>query len=78
VWPLVVVDAGEGVEEGLQLGEGGGLGVLGGEPVLEGLLEPFGLALGLGMTCLRHPPTVPARVFLCLATRHSYVLRLDT
>jgi hypothetical protein len=34
VWPLVVVDGGEGVEEGLQLGEGGGLGGLGGEPVL--------------------------------------------
>jgi hypothetical protein len=26
VRPLVVVDGGEGVEEGLQLGEGGGLG----------------------------------------------------
>ena len=30
VRPLVVVDAGEGIEEGLELGEGGGLGRLGG------------------------------------------------
>jgi len=36
VRPLVVVDAGEGVQEGLELGDGGGLGGLGAEPVLEG------------------------------------------
>src|SRR5215471_20796595 len=29
-------------------------------------------------TRLRHRPTVPAGVFLCLATRHSHVLRLGT
>jgi hypothetical protein len=35
--PLVVADTGEGVQEGLELGEVGGLGGLGAEPVLEGL-----------------------------------------
>jgi hypothetical protein len=35
VRPLVVVDGGELVEQGLQLGEGGGLDGLGGEPLLE-------------------------------------------
>jgi len=45
--PLVVADAGEGVQEGLELGEDGGLGGLGAEPVLEGLLEPLHLPLGL-------------------------------
>jgi len=35
VWPLGVVVAGEGIEEGLEGGEGGGLRVLGGQPVLE-------------------------------------------
>ena len=29
-------------------------------------------------TRLRHPPTVPPRVFLCPETRHSHVLKLDT
>ena len=47
MWPVVVVDGGEGVQQCLELGEGGGLGILGGEPVLEGLLEPLGFALGL-------------------------------
>ena len=47
VRPLGVVDGGEGVQEGLELGEGGGLGRLGGEPGLEGLPEPLDLALGL-------------------------------
>ena len=47
VRPLVVVDGGEGVQEGLELGEGGWLGGLGGEPGLEGLPEAFDLALGL-------------------------------
>ena len=45
--PLLVVNRGEGVEEGLQLGEGGGLLGLGAEPFFEGLLEPFDFALGL-------------------------------
>jgi hypothetical protein len=49
VRPLVVVEVGEGVQEGLELGEVCGLGRLGGEPVFEGLLEPLYLALGLGM-----------------------------
>jgi hypothetical protein len=48
VRPVLVVGGGEGVEEGLELGERAGLGVLGGEPVLEGLLESFDFALGLG------------------------------
>jgi hypothetical protein len=46
----MVVGVGESVQESLELGEGGGLGVLGGQPVLEGLLEPFGFALGLRLT----------------------------
>jgi hypothetical protein len=46
---LGVVVAGEGVEEGLELGEAGGLGCLGGEPVLEGLPESFDFALSLGV-----------------------------
>jgi len=47
VRPAGVVEAGEGVEQGLELAEGGGLGPLGAQPVLEGLLEPLDLALGL-------------------------------
>jgi hypothetical protein len=48
--PVVgVVVAGEGVELGLELGEGGGLGVLGGQPLLQCLLESFDFALGLGV-----------------------------
>ena len=35
------------VEEGLELGEGGGLEGLGAEPLLQGLLEPLDFALGL-------------------------------
>jgi len=38
VGPGLVVDVGEGVELGLQLGEGGG-GWLGGEPAFQGLLD---------------------------------------
>ena len=49
---MLVVDLGEGVEQGLQLGEGSGLSGLGAEPLLEGLLEPLDLALGLGMVRL--------------------------
>ena len=44
-----VVDRGEGVQQGLQLGDGLGLVPLGGQPFLEGLLEPLGFALGLGV-----------------------------
>jgi hypothetical protein len=47
-----VVDAGEGVEQVLELGEGDGLAGLGAEPVLHGLLEAFDLALGLGVVRL--------------------------
>jgi hypothetical protein len=47
VRPLVVVDGGEGVEEGLELADRGGLGGLGAEPVLQRLLEPLHFALGL-------------------------------
>jgi len=36
VWTLVVVVVDEGVEQGLQLSNAGGLGVLGAEPFLEG------------------------------------------
>ena len=49
---LVVVDAGEGVQQGLELREGGRLGGLGAEPVLEGLLESFDFPLGLGVVRL--------------------------
>jgi hypothetical protein len=49
---LAVVAGSEGVEQGLQLGEGGGLGRLGGQPFLQGLPEPFHLALGLGVVRL--------------------------
>ena len=48
VRPLVVVDAGEEIEQVLQASEGSGLGGLGAEPFLQGLLEPLDLALGLG------------------------------
>ena len=47
-----VAGAGEGVEQGLKVREGGGLARLGAEPVLHGLLEPLGLALGLGVVRL--------------------------
>jgi hypothetical protein len=48
VRPGGVVDAGEGVEQVLELGEGGGLAGLAGQPFPGGLLEPLGLALGSG------------------------------
>jgi hypothetical protein len=48
VRPLTVADGSEGIQEGLQLGEGGGLDGLGTEPVLEGRLEPLDFPLGLG------------------------------
>jgi tricorn protease len=43
-----VVLLGEGVQEGLELGEGGGLARLGAEPFLEGLLESLDFPLGSG------------------------------
>jgi hypothetical protein len=46
--PLVVLD-GEGVQQGLEFGDGGRLVGLGAQPFLHGLLEPFDLALGLGV-----------------------------
>jgi hypothetical protein len=52
VRPPGVADAGEGVKEGLQLAGSGGLAGLGAEPFLEGLLEPPGFALGLGVVRL--------------------------
>ena len=52
VRPLLAVDLGDGVEQGLQLGEDGGLLWLGAKLRFEGLLEPFDLALGLGMVGL--------------------------
>ena len=45
--PAGVVELDELIEQGLQLGEGGGLLGLGSEPFFEGLLEPFDFALGL-------------------------------
>ena len=52
-----------------------------GDPVGPGHL-PLAAALGDNssddQTCLRHPPTAVAGVFLCLETRHSHVLRLGT
>ena len=44
---VMVICTGEGIQEGLQLAEGGGLGVLGAEPFLGGLLEALDLAPGL-------------------------------
>jgi hypothetical protein len=60
-----VVDAGQGAEQGLELGEGGGLARLGAEPVLHGLLEPPGLALGLGVARLAVLLPDPRRRSLC-------------
>ena len=57
VRPLVVVDTGKGVQEGLELGEGGGMGGPGAEPVFEGLLKPLDFALGLGV--VRAPVFLP-------------------
>jgi hypothetical protein len=49
---LGVADAGEGVQQGLEAGEGVGLVRLGAEPVLHGLLESFSFPLGLGVVGL--------------------------
>src|SRR5215211_6958976 len=46
---LVVVDVDEAVEQGLELGDRGGLVGLGAQPRLEGLLEAFDLAAGGGV-----------------------------
>ena len=48
VGPVLVVVLAEGVDQGLQLGDGRGLVWLGGEPFLEGLLEAFDFAAGGG------------------------------
>ena len=48
VRPLVVVAGGEGVQEGLKLGQVSGLGCLGGQPLFEGLLEASGVCPGSG------------------------------
>ena len=60
VRPLVVVGRGELVEQGLQVGDGGGLVGLGAPPVLHRLLEPLHLAAGRGVVgasvLLRHVP----------------------
>ena len=61
-----VVDAGEGVQQGLEPGEGGGLVRLGAEPVLHRLLEAFDLALGQGVVRLA--------VFLLDAEAAQFVL----
>ena len=45
----VVVFIDEGVDQRLQFGDGGGLGLLGGEPFLECLVEAFDFAAGGGM-----------------------------
>ena len=50
--PPGVVVGDEGVAEGLQLGQRGGLAGLGTEPFLQCLLEPFHLAAGGGMVRL--------------------------
>jgi len=53
VWPAVVVLVDEGLEEGLEFADGGGLGWLGTQPFLHRLLEPFGLAAGGGVVGAR-------------------------
>src|SRR5215469_2881891 len=71
-------------ERGLALGP-----VAGHQPGHSGLGRPIGLGYlplrptlsddsGYDQTRLRCRPTVPAGVFLCLATCHSHVLRLGT
>src|SRR5262249_6788054 len=55
VRPLVVAAARDGVPQGLEPGEAGRLDGLGGQPVLQGLLDPPGLALILGVA---GPPVV--------------------
>jgi hypothetical protein len=49
---LLVVDDCEGAEQGLKVGECGGLVWLGAEPVLHGLLERLDFPLGLGVVRL--------------------------
>ena len=67
--PDVVVDVGEGVQLGLQFGDGGG-GWLRGQPALLGLVEAFDLALGLGMAGMAFFCVTPR-----LASRYSKPLR---
>ena len=63
VRPVLVVVAGEDVEQGLKAGEVGGLRGLGGQPLLQGLPEPLDFALGLRV--------VRAAVFCCAPRRRS-------
>ena len=63
--PLLVVEVLEPVELGLQFGEGGGRWLLG-EPLLQGLVEAFDLALGLrvaGVAVLLLDPQGGEQVF---------------
>lgn len=46
----------EDIQEGLELGHGGGLGGLGAEPFLDGLLEPFHPRSGFLIVCLDDSP----------------------
>ena len=48
VWSAVVVGLDEGVQLGLQFGDGGGAG-LAGKPFFEGLVKAFHLAAGGGV-----------------------------
>ena len=61
VRPLVVVNGGEGVQEGLELGEVSGLRSLRGQPVLQRLLEPLDFALGLRVAGLAVLLLTPSR-----------------
>src|SRR5215211_7767014 len=58
---LVVVDVDEAVEQGLELGDRGGLVGLGAQPRLEGLLEAFDLAAGGGVVRREFFWTMPRR-----------------
>ena len=58
VGPSPVVLLGEGVRQGLEVGDGGGLVGLGAQPLLHGLLESFDLVLGLGAVLTTAPPGV--------------------
>jgi hypothetical protein len=66
VRPLVVAAGGERAGESLERGEVGGLGVLGGQPFLQGLLEPFRLAPGLRVvsSSVLLPDAEPAQLVL--------------
>ena len=60
----------------MELGEGGGLGGLGAQPVLQGLLEPFDLALGLRVVRLAVLlGDVPAAQFVLEAVAAAFAAR---